>query len=119
VEADRLLDLDGHHRQAVCAEIAQEIVGVARYVRDPIEPSAEIAVVVDDRWQRRGIGFRLLEELAVLARGGELEAFTMVVQADNRPALALLARMAPRRTCEREGGLILARVPLRPTTGGS
>jgi len=43
-------------------EIEEEIA-VARYIIDPDGSSCEIAIVVGDVWQRRGIGTRLLNAL--------------------------------------------------------
>lgn len=43
-------------------------IGVARYARNPGVDRAEIAVVVADAWQGKGIGLRLLTDLSRLAR---------------------------------------------------
>src|SRR4029077_15901841 len=57
---DRLLDLDHHDREAVVALDGGEIVGVARYFRQPGADTAEVAVVVADAWQGQGLATRLL-----------------------------------------------------------
>jgi len=46
----------------------ETLIGVARYVRDKNDDSAEFALVVADSWQGRGIGRRLLAKLIEAAR---------------------------------------------------
>jgi acetyltransferase len=68
------------------------IVAMAQYaVCEPLE--AEFAVVVDDAWQRQGLGSQLLGVLAEHAVRAGLAAFSGFVLADNWPMLALLARL--------------------------
>jgi acetyltransferase len=44
-------------------ETGQEEIGEARYVIDSEQSNCEFAIVVADRWQRRGIGTRLMNAL--------------------------------------------------------
>jgi acetyltransferase len=44
-------------------ETGEEEIGVARYVIDPDRANCEFAVVVADKWQKRGIGTRLMNAL--------------------------------------------------------
>ena len=68
------------------------IVAMAQYaVCEPLD--AEFAVVVDDAWQRQGLGIQLLGMLAEHAARAGLAAFVGLVLADNWPMLALLARL--------------------------
>jgi len=41
----------------------EEEIGVARYVIDPDGANCEFAIVVADKWQKRGIGTRLMNAL--------------------------------------------------------
>src|SRR5262245_51411164 len=52
---ERLLDVDHRDREAILAVVDGEIVGVARYSRRGRSDSADLAVVVADAWQRRGV----------------------------------------------------------------
>src|SRR4051812_38654928 len=93
-------ELDGHTRIAVGASHVEsgEPLGVARFVRDPRDPSrAEIAVTVVDEWQRRGVGTALLAELARRAAAVGVECFTSTLAAQNRAAIALLRTVAEPR----------------------
>jgi acetyltransferase len=44
-------------------ETNEEEIGVARYVIDPDGANCEFAIVVADKWQKRGIGSRLMNAL--------------------------------------------------------
>ena len=66
-------------------------VGVARYLRDPADPTvAEVAVTVLDDHQRRGIGTLLTRALAEVAIEKGIRTFVSYVQWLNDPAIELL-----------------------------
>nr|WP_284224989.1 GNAT family N-acetyltransferase [Mycolicibacterium sp. TUM20983] len=67
------------------------IVADARYVRET-PTVAEIAFIVGDDYQGRGIGSFLMEALAVAARSEGIRRFTARVLADNVPMRAILDR---------------------------
>jgi RimJ/RimL family protein N-acetyltransferase len=94
----RFTNVDYTDRVALVAQIAGEIIGVGRYDRiDRVE--AEIAFVVSDEHQGRGLGSILLEHLAVAARERGITRFVAEVLPSNRRMLATLKRPAtsPRR----------------------
>jgi acetyltransferase len=72
---------------------AETLIGVARYVRDKDNPSAEFAIVVADSWQGRGIGDRLLAKLADVARRRGLKRLHGEILAINRPMLGLVRKL--------------------------
>jgi RimJ/RimL family protein N-acetyltransferase len=108
---ERLLDIDHHDREAVVAVIDGEIVGVARYSRPLGTAAAELAVVVADDWQRQGLATRMINGLAEIASSIGILHFTVTIQADNQPALALLRRLNPSRATVSQG-LCEATVPV-------
>jgi RimJ/RimL family protein N-acetyltransferase len=67
-EVERFTHVDHRRREAIVALIDGEIVGVARFDRLPDGDDAEVAFVVADRYQGRGIGSALLRELVSRAR---------------------------------------------------
>lgn len=75
--------------RSVVAVAGGEIVGHAMYAGEA-RGEAEAAVVVEDAWQSRGIGKRLLAELAGLAAGRGIEALTGVALGENRRVLRLV-----------------------------
>jgi GNAT superfamily N-acetyltransferase len=90
-----LAGLDSPHHEAMVAEIDGEIVGVARYDGTPGEDDAEVAVIVDDAWQDRGLGTLLLRRLARVAACRGLVAFRAIVLGENHRALPFMRRLSP------------------------
>ena len=83
------------------------IVAMAQYAAcEPLE--AEFAIVVDDAWQRQGLGIQLLGVLAEHASRAGLAALAGIVFADNWPMLALLARFDCEIVTDRDPYLIRA-----------
>ena len=64
-------------------------IGVARYARYPGTERAEIAVVVADDWQGKGIGTRLLLDLRGLARAAGIRHLEANVLSGNKRMLQL------------------------------
>jgi RimJ/RimL family protein N-acetyltransferase len=108
-----LAEVDHEVRDALVAVVDDEIVGVARYDRDRVDPrNAEVAVVVEDAWHRHGIATRLGHELSRTAHRRGIEQFTATVSADNR-AIATFVRSLPvHATWEWDGGQRQLAIPL-------
>jgi protein lysine acetyltransferase len=69
------------------------VVADARYVRDEAEPAdAEVAFIVGDDYQGRGIGTFLMRALVVTADYVGVQRFTARVLTDNHPMRAILDR---------------------------
>src|SRR3954451_22075440 len=79
----RFTNVDHHDRVALIVELAGQIIAVGRYERHPGTDTAEVAFVVADEHQGRGIGSVLLEHLAAAAREIGLRRFVAVVLAEN------------------------------------
>jgi GNAT superfamily N-acetyltransferase len=85
-----LVHLMGHAGGRSLVAVAEgEIVGHALYVEGP-HGEAEVALVVEDGWQSRGIGKLLLAGLARKAAGRGVESFTGAVLGENRRVLGLV-----------------------------
>jgi RimJ/RimL family protein N-acetyltransferase len=93
----RFVNVDYRERLALVAEhvsgAAPELVGVARYEPEGMPDEREIAVVIDDRWQARGLGTILVDELLRAADARGVTKFRAFVLADNVRMLAVLARL--------------------------
>ncbi len=79
----RFTHVDHHDRVAFVAELGGEIIAVGRYERAAGTDEAEVAFVVADAHQGRGIGSVLLEHLAAAAREVGVRRFGAVVLAEN------------------------------------
>jgi RimJ/RimL family protein N-acetyltransferase len=98
-----LTEIDHVRHEALAALDPEtgEIVGEARYVRVPGDrEAAEVAAVVIDDWQGRGVGTQLLLALTDRARENGVRRYTAVVSVDNQPVRDTLDRLggAARRT---------------------
>ena len=82
------------HVALVAVDADDAIVGVGRYATWHDSPDrAEMAFVVLDGWQGRGLGTRLGEHLVSRARASGMTALTGSTFATNTPAKALLKRL--------------------------
>lgn len=72
------------------------VIADARFVRDVADPaSAEIAFIVADGYQGRGIGSLLMDALIIAAQVGGVHRFTARLLAENHPMRAILDRYEP------------------------
>ena len=110
----RLVDIDHHDRDALIALDGDGIAGIARYGTAP-SGSHEVAVVVADDLQGRGLGSLLLKRLAHIARLRGIASFHATMLGDNRRAQALVLGLSPRTSMHFEAGYLEADIPLRPT----
>ena len=107
-----LTNVDHDCREALVALQGDEIVAVARYDGRPGSTEAEIAVTVEDAWQHRGLGLRLVRRLAAAALDHGFEAFIANMLAENRPALGLVRKLSPDASVIWDDGGYVATVPL-------
>jgi GNAT superfamily N-acetyltransferase len=102
-----LTELDGIDHVAYVAlrgDAPKELVAVARLVRSAVDPpAAEIAVVVGDAWQRRGVGTLLGDLLATAARGRGVRWLTATMAADNVAAHRLFDHVSTQLRRHRDG----------------
>lgn len=81
-------------RVVMVAVLEGETVGFANYA--DIRPhEAELALVVEDAWQRQGIGRALLTALVGAARRRDVEVFNATILGENSRALRFLTRFFP------------------------
>ncbi len=94
--ARRLTTIDYVTRLALVVEHetpgGTEIVAVARYEACDAPGTAEVAFVVDDRWQERGLGTILLHALLGAAAERGIHRFCAYVLAGNRRMIDLIER---------------------------
>ena len=94
---DQLRRIAGGHRGATLVAVnwRGDIVGLGNVFPDrPGDtPAAEIAVIVEDAWQGRGLGGRMLEHLIELARRQGFDEVLALVLASNTGMVRLLERL--------------------------
>ena len=78
----------------------EQFIGIGRYVVDAATLNADIALVLADEWQGRGLGRRLLATLLEHARTAEVREAVGVVLASNKSMLRLVRSMGFAVTAE-------------------
>ncbi|MHA2225783.1 MAG: GNAT family N-acetyltransferase [Candidatus Hodarchaeales archaeon] len=72
------------------------VVGIGQYGTYGRSHYAEVAMVVRDKWQKKGIGSELLRYLTYLAKTQGLMGFTGLVLSENRSMLHILEKTFPK-----------------------
>ena len=103
-ELYRFTHVDHRDREAIVASDGTEIVAVARFDRDADPTVAEVAFVVADAWQGRGLGSLLFGRLARRAREVGVTRFVADTLAENSRMLAVFLHAGvPSRSSSSDG----------------
>lgn len=81
----------------------EDIVAIAQYYLDPKTQAAEVAFLVQDEWQQKGMGTFLLEYITQVARQRGVKRFYAKVMPDNRSMLAIFQNSGYRVNVEFDG----------------
>lgn len=111
-----VLEPDWDERGALIGSLDGRTVALANWVRLRDPRVAEVAFTVDDRFQRRGIGTRLLEQLAARAAEAGIEQFVAEVLHDNEAMLGVFRDAGFEILRVADGGEVEVRFPITPTT---
>jgi acetate---CoA ligase (ADP-forming) len=113
---DPVLDPDWQERGALVGCLDGKVAALANWVRLRDPRAAEVAFTVGDDYQRRGIGTRLLEQLAERAAAAGIEEFVAEVLPDNATMLAVFRDAGFDVTRVSEHGELEIRFPVAPTS---
>jgi GNAT superfamily N-acetyltransferase len=114
-ELHRFTHVDHLNREALVAVHDGEIVGVARFDRLGNDSNAaEVAFVVADAWQGRGLGTVLFERLADRAREVGISRFVADTLFLNRRMLAVFRAAGLPETERVEGSVVQVSLELGP-----
>lgn len=83
----------------------EKIIAVGRYVRNSGTSTADIAFVVRDEWQNKGIGRFLLEYLVKIAKENGFTGFTADVLFENKNMLQVIHNSSYKITSKFEDGV--------------
>ncbi len=114
-EREHYTNVDYVDRMAFVALLGDEIIGLGRYDRIPGTPVAEVAFVVEDPHQHRGLGSILLEHLAAAARERGLQRFEAAVLTENTKMLRVFRDAGYRIEREVEGSEMRLTFDIEPT----
>ena len=112
-----LANVDYERRLALLAEHGApetpELVGVARYEPTDRADTAEIAFVIQDGWQNRGLGTLMLDALLAAAEARGIRRFHAYVLASNNRMIDLLVRFTDVQERVTESGVTELRLARR------
>jgi acetyl coenzyme A synthetase (ADP forming)-like protein len=115
-DALRFCTVDYNDTFALVAEALRQqrrdIVAIGRYYRLPRRHSAEIAIVIEDAYQGRGIGTQLMEWLTNVARDNGITTFEGDVLSENAEMMTLLRDYGFHLTSELEAGVYHVTFPI-------
>jgi acetyltransferase len=90
----RICFIDYDREMAFVAQTAdREIIGVGRMSKIHGTREAEVAVLVSDSWQGRGVGRELLSRLLVVGADEKLERLTADILPDNRGVMRICEKL--------------------------
>ena len=113
--AASMLEPDWAETGALAGWLGDRVVGLANYVRLRDPSTAEAAFVVADDEQGRGIGMRLLEQLAARAAETGVSRFVAEVMAENRAMLSVFTGAGFDVVRELEHGEVEVSFPIAAT----
>jgi acyl-CoA synthetase (NDP forming)/GNAT superfamily N-acetyltransferase len=112
----RFVNVDHHDREAFVIVSGSQITAVGRYERLGAESAeAEVAFVVEDAHQGRGIGSVLLEHLADAARQNGITRFVAEVLPENGGMLRVFSDFGYQVQRKYADGVVHLEFPIAPT----
>lgn len=106
-EMQSLVDLDYDHNMALLAFVPErdELLGMVRYDVDPATELGDIAFIVRDDCQGKGLGTLLFQRMAVIAHRRGLRGFCADVLVSNTPMLRVFHRSGHDVTSTSDSGV--------------
>ncbi|MDT7729702.1 MAG: hypothetical protein QOI21_6278 [Actinomycetota bacterium] len=110
----RFTQVDYRDRLALIVTVGDAMIGVGRYERTG-RRTAEVAFLIEDAHQGRGLGQLLLEHLAQAAREHGITRFVAEVLPDNRKMITVFTEAGYKVAREFEDGVIVVEFDIAPT----
>ncbi|WP_437719474.1 GNAT family N-acetyltransferase [Sorangium sp. So ce448] len=107
-EMQQLVNLDYDQNMAIvaCAGPEREtLIGMARYDVDPKNNLADVAFVVRDEWQGKGVGTLLMRRMAEIARARGISGFEADVLLTNKAMMRVLEKSGLRLCLDLQAGV--------------
>jgi acetate---CoA ligase (ADP-forming) len=104
---------------AYVAEIGKgddrKIIAITRYYRLPNKHSAEVAFAIEDAYQNIGLGTRLIQALADIARENDISVFEADVLSDNKQMMIAFKDYGFHISSDLQGGVYHVTFPIKQT----
>ena len=118
-DAVRYCTVDYDNSYAYVAEIGKgkdrKIIAIARYYRLPNKRSAEVAFAIEDAYQNVGLGTKLIEALAGVAREHGITVFEADVLGQNRQMMITFRTYGFHVSSELQDGVYHVTFPIKQT----
>ena len=118
-DACRFCTVDYENAFAFVAEVrgerGEEIVAIGRYYRLHNKHAAEVAFAIQDSYQGRGLGTKLMERLVAVARDNAISTFEAFVLAENKHMMAVFRGYGFHIKSELAEGVYNIVIPIAPT----
>jgi len=92
-DVQKLTNIDYQQDIAIVGTVpgasGEQIVAIAQYFLDPKTQTAEVAFIVQDEWQQKGMGTFLLDYITRIAKQRGVKRFSAKVLPVNKPMLAI------------------------------
>ncbi|MFQ1003797.1 GNAT family N-acetyltransferase [Modestobacter sp. SSW1-42] len=111
----RFTHVDHVDRVAFVVLLGDHLIGVGRYDRLPGTDEAEVAFLIEDAHQRRGLGSVLLEHLAAAARERGITRFVAEVLSQNGAMVRVFRDAGYAASRSYEDGVVHLTFPIAPT----
>ena len=100
-----LTEVDHSDHEALVAVDPEDgsLVGVARYVRTKLRKEAEVAIIIADEWQGKGLATAMLQRLVRRAAAEGIDYFLALVLTGNTSATELFEGLVPDRARKMRG----------------
>ena len=112
---EHLTQVDQAEHVVIVAELGDDLVAMARYDRQLPGDTAEVAFVVDDAHQSRGLGTLLLEHLAAIGRDQGIRRFVATTLPQNHRMLDVFRGAGYEVASRFEQGTIDVSFAIEPT----
>ncbi len=108
-DVQQLTNIDYEQNLAIVGVVPavddEEIVAIAQYFLDPKTQAAEVAFIVHDEWQQKGMGTFLLDYITQIAKKRGVKRFYAKVLPSNKPMLAVFHNSGYRVNTEFDGDI--------------
>jgi acyl-CoA synthetase (NDP forming)/RimJ/RimL family protein N-acetyltransferase len=111
----RFTHVDHDNRVAFVVRLGDQLIGVGRYDRYPDTDDAEVAFLIEDAHQRRGLGSVLLEHLAAAARERGITRFVAEVLSQNSQMVRVFIDAGYSAERSYADGVVHLTFPIAPT----
>jgi len=106
-DVQKLTNIDYDNELAIVGVVpgpaGDNIVAIAQYFLDPKTQAAEVAFIVHDEWQAKGMGSFLLDHITQVAIQRGVKRFYAKVLPKNKPMLAIFQNSMHRVSTEFDG----------------